>query len=136
MDIPNKYRAGFQALDNKQEAFVNKLILNAASLAGVVYYDVPEVKQALNKLKVDKTNEGRILVELTIFNIFLTSLWISQHYKNRPRELLDRLYYIYQMEEMAKKDNNKYKELFELMTNRYEEYDKALRNKTASGPGY
>ena len=40
------------------------------------------------------------------------------------------------MEEMAKKDNNKYKELFELMTNRYEEYDKALRNKTASGPGY
>lgn len=93
MKIPDEYTSGSKPLDNKREDLALALVHFNVEVAD----DIIERKDFNEMLKltyIDTKEKNRMRLELCIFNLYITSVWImNNNNKENGKELLDRMYF-------------------------------------------
>jgi len=128
MKIPDEYACGSKPLDDKREELAFALFNFNVQVA----IDTVEEKgfiEMLKLTKVDDKEKNRMKLELIMFNLFTTSKWIMNNYKENGAELLDRLHFHFKK---AFSDNDWV--FGEVVAERHITYNNALANNAGAGP--
>lgn len=139
LKLPDEYSTGSNALDKDREPLALKLVTFASNLADKTFDNKDFQKSLGLKSKglnffsksIDRKEKNRIVLELTIFNLFVISRWIMGNFRDNPKEVLDRMYYHFRK---AMSDNDL--EFGAITEERYMAYHESLSNQAGAGPMY
>lgn len=137
--LPDEYSSGSNALGEDREPLALKLVTLAFNLADKTFKNADFQKSLGFKSKgfklfpksIDKKEKNRIVLELTMFNLFVISRWIMGNFRDNPKEVLDRMYYFFRK---AMSDNDL--EFGAITEERYMAYHESLSNQAGAGPMY
>lgn len=126
--IPDEYASGGQPLPNVEEEGI------ALGLFGLARWNAQELlslKEFLDSLHCPTLDEGerkRMIMEVTIFNLYISSLWLRGNYKNF-QSVLDRMYFF-----LHKSVSDNSLEFMSLTKVRYQHYEKSYKSNSHIPP--
>lgn len=138
MKLPEEFLLGSKQLDKERELLSLGLMRLAIDLFEKIYSTKEFQNLVLKKRggfgffrKSSDEEKGRIMFELSIFNLFAISRWFMNNFEDNPTEILDRTYYHFRK---SMSDNDL--EFGALVEQRYSAYQESLNNQSGAGPTY